>query len=108
MIEPKDVLACEDAQWEEFKKKAVQDELYYAGEGDLLDTPEGRKKFCALNETSVFRKPDPANPGYKIWVFNLQGQGLIVKKRSKVDPQLMENIEYDAEGVEVSKSYEPA
>lgn len=108
MIEPKDVLACEDAQWEEFKKKAVKDELYYAGEGDLLDTPEGRKKFCALNETSVFRKPDPANPGYKIWVFNLQGQGLIVKKRSKVDPQLMENTEYNAEGIEVSKSFEPA
>ena len=108
MIEPNDVLACEDAEWEEFKKKAIKDELYYAGEGDLLDTPECRKKFCALNETSVFQKPDPTYPGYKIWVFNLQRQGLIVKKRSKVDPQLMENTEYDAEGIEVSKSYEPA
>ena len=38
----------------------------------------------------------------------LQGQGLIVKKHSRVDMKLMEDIEYDAEGNEVSKSYEPA
>ena len=40
--------------------------------------------------------------------FNNQGQGLVVKKRSRVDPALMENVEYDAEGKELSRSYEPA
>ena len=32
------------------------DELFYTGEGDLLDTAEGRAKFCRINETTVFRK----------------------------------------------------
>ena len=108
MIQPNDVANVSDENWEEFKKQAVHDELYYNGPGDLLDTPEGRARFCALNETSVFRKPDPENPGYKIWVFNLQGQGMTIKKRSRVDPALMEDIEYDANGIEVGKSYEPA
>ena len=108
MIDPKEVMQVDDENWEQFKKEAMQDELYYKGKGDLLDTPEGRAKFCRLNETSVFRKEDPENPGYKIWVYNLQGQGLTIKKRSRVDPKLMEDIEYDANGVEVGKSYEPA
>ena len=108
MIQPKDVDNVSQESWEEFKKNAIKDELYYSGEGDLLDTAEGRAKFCRLNETSVFRKDDPNNPGYKIWVFNVQGQGLVVKKRSRVDPLIMEDIEYDAEGKEIGKSYEPA
>ena len=108
MVEPNDVMKVEEEDWEQFKKDTMEDELYYKGKGDLLDTPEGRAKFCRLNESSVFRKPDPDNPGYKIWVYNLQGQGLVVKKRSKVDPKLMEDIEYNADGVEISKSYEPA
>ena len=33
---------------------------------------------------------------------------MVVKKRSHVDPMLMEDIEYDAEGKEISRSYEPA
>ena len=56
----------------------------------------------------VFNKPDPEFPGYKIWVYNLQGQGLVVKKLSRVDHSVMENIEYDADGNEKSRSYEPA
>ena len=111
MIQPKDVDAALEKggeAWESFKKDAVKDELYYAGEGDLLDTAEGRARFCRLNETSVFRKDDPDNPGYKIWVFNVQNQGLVVKKRSKIDPAVMEDIEYNADGLEISKSYEPA
>ena len=108
MIQPDDVFKVPDGELGEFKKRAMADELWYNGEGDLLDTPEGRAKFCALNETSVYRKPDPENPGYKIWVFNVQGQGLVVKKRSKVDPKIMEDIEYDAQGIEIGKSYEPA
>ena len=106
MIDPKDVMKVDDENWEEFKRKAVKDELYY--NGDLLDTPEGRAKFCRLNKSSVFNKQDPEFPGYKIWVYNLQGQGLIVKKLSRVDHAVMENIEYDADGNEVSRSYEPA
>lgn len=108
MIEPNDVLKVEEENWDEFKKMAAQDELYFNGPGDLLDTAEGRAKFCRLNESSVFRKPDPEFPNYKIWVFNAQGQGLVIKKRSRVDPALMENVEYDAEGKEISRSYEPA
>ncbi|MGI5977298.1 MAG: hypothetical protein ACOX68_06350 [Candidatus Limivicinus sp.] len=108
MIQPNDVLKAEDSDWEAFKKDAAKDELFYDGPGDLLDTPEGRAKFCRLNESSVFRKPDPDFPGYKIWVFNLQGKGMVVKKRSRADLSLMEDIEYDAEGKEVSKSFEPA
>ncbi|MBQ9686955.1 MAG: hypothetical protein IJV41_10500 [Oscillospiraceae bacterium] len=108
MIEPKDVMKVSDEDWEQFKKDAAKDELYYNGPGDMMDTPEGRARFCRLNESGAFNKPDPQNPGYKIWVFNLQGQGLVVKRRSQVDPRLMEDIEYDADGKEVSKSYEPA
>lgn len=108
MIQPNDVIRTEDKDWEAFKKDAVKDELYYNGPGDLLDTAEGRAKFCRLNDTTVFRKPDPEFPGYKIWVFNNQGKGLVVKKRSRIDPKLMENVEYDADGKELSRSYEPA
>ena len=108
MIEPNDVMKVDEKDWERFKKDAAKDELYYSGPGDLLDTAEGRAKFCRLNETGVFRKPDPGYPGYKIWVFNNQGQGMVVKKRSRVDPRLMEDIEYDADGKEISKSFEPA
>ena len=108
MIEPNDVMKVEDKDWEQFKKDAARDELYYNGPGDLLDTAEGRAKFCRLNASGVFRKPDPGYPGYKIWVFNNQGQGMVVKKRSHVDPRLMEDIEYDADGKEISKSFEPA
>ena len=108
MIEPNDVMKVENENWDQFKEDAAKDELYYNGPGDLLDTPEGRAKFCRLNKTSVFRKQDPEFPGYQIWVFNNQGQGMVIKKRSKVDPRLMEDIEYDADGKQVSKSYEPA
>ena len=108
MIQPNDVNKIEDNNWEAFKEEAKKDELYYNGPGDLLDTAEGRAKFCRLNETSIFRKDDPENPGYKIWVFNNQGTGLVIKKRSKIDPSVMEDIEYNAEGLEISKSYEPA
>ena len=108
MLDPRDVDKVPDEEWEQFKKDAVKDELYYNGPGDLLDTAEGRAKFCRLNKTSVYRKPDPNSPGYKIWVFNNQGRGMVVKKRSKVDPALMEDVEYDADGKEISRSYEPA
>ena len=97
MLDPKDVDRVPDEEWEQFKKDAVKDELYYNGPGDLLDTAEGRAKFCRLNKTSVYRKPDPEFPGYRIWVFNNQGEGMVVKKRSRVDPKLMEDVEYNAE-----------
>ena len=108
MIDPKDVDRVPEEEWEQFKKDAVKDELYYNGPGDLLDTPEGRAKFCRLNESGLFRKPDPAYPGYDIYVFNNKGEGLVVKKRSRVDPALMEDVEFNAEGNEISRSYEPA
>ena len=108
MIQPEDVNKTEDRDWEDFKARAQQDPLYYNGPGDLLDTAEGRAKFCRLNETGVFRKQDPMYPSHKIWVFNLQGQGMTIKKRSRVDPALMEDIDYDADGNETGKSYEPA
>ena len=67
MIEPNDVMKVDDKDWEQFKRDAAKDELFYKGPGDLLDTPEGREKFCRLNETGVFRKPDPDFPQSKIW-----------------------------------------
>lgn len=108
MIQPNDVMKVDEKDWEAFKKKAVKDDLFYKGDGDLLDTPEGRSKFCKNNETSIFRKPDPEFPGYKIWVFNNQGKGLVIKKRSRVEPEIMVNTEYDENGIEIGKSYEPA
>ena len=108
MYQPNDVNKVPEEEWEEFKKKAAQDELYYSGPGDLLDTPEGRAQFCRLNESGAFRKPDPADRGYYIWVFNNQGEGMVIKKRSRVDPRLMEDVEFNAEGNEISRSYEPA
>ena len=108
MIQPNDVDKIEEKDWEDFKKRAMQDELYYSGPGDLLDTPEGRAKFCRLNESGMFRKPDPAYPRYHIFVFNNQGEGMVVKRRSRVDPALMEDVEFNADGIEISRSYEPA
>ena len=108
MIQPNDINKVENEDWESFKKEAAKDELYYNGPGDLLDTPEGRAKFCRLNETGVFRKDDPDFPSYKIWVFNNQGEGMVIKKRSRVDIALMENVEYDSTGKEISRCYEPA
>ncbi len=108
MLQPNDINNVSAEDWEDFKKEASKDELYYNGPGDLLDTAEGREKFCRLNTSGVFRKDDPDFPNYKIWVFNNQAQGLIIKKRSRVDIALMENIEYDASGNEISRSYEPA
>ena len=108
MFQPNDVNEVPQEEWEEWKKKASKDPLYYTGPGDLLDTPEGRSKFCRLNESGAFRKQDPNFPGYMIWVFNNQGEGMVIKKRSRVDPALMEDIEYDADGNELSRSYEPA
>lgn len=108
MIQPNDVNKIEDKDWEEFKKRAMQDELYYNGPGDLLDTAEGRAKFCRLNESGMFRKPDPLYPGYFIYVFNNQGEGMVIKRRSRVDPSLMDDVEFNADGNEISHSYEPA
>ena len=108
MYQPNDVNNVPEEEWEEFKKKAAQDELYYSGPGDLLDTAEGRARFCRLNESGAFNKPDPVFPNYKIWVFNNQGQGMVVKRRSRVDPSVMEDVEFDADGKEISRSFEPA
>ena len=108
MYQPNDINNVPEEEWEDFKKKASKDELFYTGPGDLLDTPDGRVKFCRLNESGVFRKPDPDFPSFYIWVFNNKGEGLVIKKRSRVDPALMEDVEYNAEGVEISRSYEPA
>ena len=41
MIQPEDVMKASDEGWEDFKKEAQKDPLYYNGPGDLLDTPEG-------------------------------------------------------------------
>ena len=108
MYQPKDIDRVSDEEWDDFKENAVKDELFYNGPGDLLDTPEGRAKFCRLNESGLFNKPDPDFPFHKIWVFNLQGQGLTIKRRSHVDPTLMEDVDYDADGNEIGKNYEPA
>jgi len=108
MYQPKDVMKVEDENWEQFKQDAQKDELYYNGPGDLLDTEEGRAKFCRLNSTGVFTKDDPEFPGFKIWVFNLQGKGLTVKKLSRADQRVMVDTDYDADGKETGKSYEPA
>ena len=83
------------------------DELFYTVEGDLLDTPEGRAKFCRINESTVFRKKDPTVWKNYIWVFNNQGVGMTIKRQSHVAPQLMECIDYDADGNEIGKAYEP-
>ena len=108
MIEPNDVMKIGEEDWEQFKKDAAKDELYYSGPGDLLDTAEGRARFCRLNDSGMFRKPDPVYPGYNIYVFNNKGEGMVVKRRSRVDPTLMEDVEFNAEGNEISRSYEPA
>ena len=49
MIEPNDVMKVDDENWEEFKKEAAKDELYYNGPGDILDTPEGRSSAVSTN-----------------------------------------------------------
>ena len=85
-----------------------KDELWYDGEGDLLDTPDGRSKFCRLNKTSIFSKEDPGMFNDFIFVYNVQGESLVIKKRSRVDATLYECIEYDANGVETNKFFDPA
>ena len=108
MYNPNDVLKVSEEDWEEFKKEACKDELFYRGEGDLLDTAEGRAKFCRINETTVFKKKDPTVWNNYIWVFNNQGVGMTIKRQSHVDPKLMECIDYDADGNPTGKAYEPA
>ena len=83
------------------------DELFFTGEGDLLDTAEGRAKFCRINETTVFRKKDPTVWNNYIWVFNNQGVGMTIKRQSHVEPQRMECIDLDADGNPIGKAYEP-
>lgn len=84
------------------------DKLWYDGEGDLLDTAEGRAKFCRLAESSIYSKPDPEMFNSSIWVYNVQGQSLVIKKLSRVDQSLYECVEYDAQGAEVQKFFDPA
>ncbi len=108
MIQPNDVNKVSDEEWEDFKKRAAQDALYYTGPGDLLDTAEGRAKFCRHAESGAYNKADPVYPNYKIWVFNNQGEGMVVKRRSRVDPSVMEDVEFNADGNEISRSFEPA
>lgn len=69
-------------QIEEEDNYHYHDELFYTGEGDLLDTAEGRAKFCRLNETTVFRKKDPGAWNNYIWVFNNKGVGMTIKSRA--------------------------
>ena len=33
---------------------------------------------------------------------------MVIKRRSRVDPSLMEDVEFDVNGNEISRSYEPA
>lgn len=106
--------AMTNEEWIDIKKEIetqdgykYSDELYYTGEGDLLDTAEGRAKFCRINETTVFKKKDPTVWNNYIWVFNNQGVGMTIKRQSHVDPQLMECIDYDADGNAIGKAYEP-
>ena len=84
MIEPNDVMKVNDENWEEFKKEAAKDELFTTAPA-ISSTPlRARAKFCRLNESSVFRKPDPEFPGSKIWVFNLKGQGMVIKEAASI------------------------
>ena len=62
MIDPRDVDKVPDEEWEEFKKRAAKDELFYTGPGDLLDTPEGRSKFCRLNDSGALQQGRPQLP----------------------------------------------
>ena len=57
MIDPRDVDKVPDEEWEEFKKRAAKDELFYNGPGDMLDNPEGRAKFCTLRDMFNFGSP---------------------------------------------------
>ena len=45
MIDPRDVDKVPDEEWEEFKKRAAKDELFYNGPGDMLDNPEGSEEY---------------------------------------------------------------
>lgn len=83
------------------------EELWYDGDGDLLDTEEGRSKFCKLNKSSVFTKDDPDFFGARITVFNIQGKTMTIKRRCKADPNLFESKIYDADGKQTDKYYEP-
>lgn len=96
---------------QELAEEAADDrgleELWWDGEGDLLDTEEGRAKFCQLNETSIYRKNDPEFPGSTITVFVIQGQTMTIKRRCKADESLYESRIYDVNGKETEKFYEP-
>ena len=83
------------------------EELWYNGEGDILDTEEGRAKFCQLNKSSVYTKDDPDFFGGRITVFNIQGKTMTIKRRCKADTTLFESKVYDADGKQTDKFYEP-
>ena len=98
----KDLIAEQEAELEN-----SPEELWYDGEGDLLDTEEGRSKFCRLNKSSVYVKDDPELIGSRITVFNIQGKTMTIKRRCKADMSLFESKIYDADGKQTDKFYEP-
>ena len=61
MIDPREVDKVPDEEWEEFKKRALKDELFYNGPGDLLDTwsstPRGRNSAAAMSRPERRRYP---------------------------------------------------
>lgn len=59
MIQPNDVMNIESENWEDFKKEAMKDALYYNGPGDLLDTEEGRAPLLPPERDGGFPKARP-------------------------------------------------
>ena len=96
----------EEMDEKEIAEAAANDPLWYSGEGDLLDTAEGRAKFCKLSKTSIYRKRDPMFPADWIEVYVVQGESLLIRKRCKADKSLVECIEYDAEGEQTNKFFD--
>lgn len=83
------------------------EELWWDKEGEILDTEEGRAKFCKYAKSSIYTKEDPEFFNGKTIVFVIQGESLTIKKRCKPDPSLFESKVYDASGKQVDKYYEP-
>lgn len=83
---------------DELGAEPEKDPLWYDGEGDLLDTAEGRAEFCRLNKSSLYAKEDPGFPGGTVFVYCNQGKALVVKKRSHERKGLYECFEFDADG----------
>ncbi len=85
MIQPNDVIKTDDKDWEELRKTPATS-FYHNGPGTCWIRRRAGRSSCRSPRPQCSEKPGPEFPGYKIWCSTIRGVGMVVKRRSRVDP----------------------